>query len=61
MRAVNAAQRAVDAAGDNPYANYQLGMAAAAANDFGRAAEAFQRATDAKPDFAYAHYYAGQA
>ena len=47
--------------GDNPYTHYQLGMAAARADDFGTAAQAFGRATQLRPDFAYAHYYAGQS
>jgi tetratricopeptide (TPR) repeat protein len=59
--AVAAGRRAAEAAGDNPYAHYQLGLAAAAAGDFDTAAPAFERATQIKPDFAYAHYYAGQS
>ena len=58
--AVQAGRRATDAGADNPYAHYQLGLAAAGADDFGTAAGAFERATELKPDFAYAHYYAGQ-
>jgi tetratricopeptide (TPR) repeat protein len=59
--AVAAAQRAAGMAGDNPYIQYQLGLAAAGADDFGTSSQAFLRATEIKPDFAYAHYYAGQA
>lgn len=59
--AVEAGRRATELAGENPYAHYQLGLAAAGANDFGLSAQAFERATGLKPDFAYAHYYAGQA
>ena len=59
--AVEAGRRATSMAGDNPYAHYQLGLAAAGANDFGLSAQEFERATELKPDFAYAHYYAGQA
>jgi tetratricopeptide (TPR) repeat protein len=59
--AVEAGRRATELAGENPYAHYQLGLAAAGANDFGLSAQAFERATELKPDFAYAHYYAGQA
>jgi tetratricopeptide (TPR) repeat protein len=59
--AVEAGRRATGMAGDNPYAHYQLGLAAAGASDFGLAAQEFGRATELKPDFAYAHYYAGQA
>jgi tetratricopeptide (TPR) repeat protein len=56
-----AAERAVAANGNNPYAHYQVGAAANRQSDFGKAAEAFGRAVDLKPDFAYAHYYAGLA
>jgi tetratricopeptide (TPR) repeat protein len=59
--AVEAGRRATEMAGENPYAHYQLGLAAAGANDFGLSAQEFERATELKPDFAYAHYYAGQA
>jgi tetratricopeptide (TPR) repeat protein len=59
--AVEAGRRATEMAGDNPYAHYQLGLAAAGANDFGLAAQEFERAAELKPDLAYAHYYAGQA
>ncbi|MCA1586365.1 MAG: hypothetical protein LC791_16885, partial [Acidobacteria bacterium] len=44
---------------DNPYAQYELGMAVAKQDDHGRAADAFARAAELKSDFAYAHYYAG--
>ena len=57
-RAVALARQAVDAAGDNPFASYQLGLAAVKANDWGTAVSALTRAADLKPDFAYAHYYA---
>jgi tetratricopeptide (TPR) repeat protein len=60
-RAVEAARRATSADGDNPFAHYQLGLAASKANDFGTAAGAFDRAAELKNDFAYAHYYAGLA
>jgi tetratricopeptide (TPR) repeat protein len=59
--AMDAANRAVAANGDNPYAHYQLGVVASRQNNFARAAEAFDRTTALKPDFAYAHYYAGLA
>lgn len=59
--AVAAARRAVEANGDNPFAQYQLGLTAADANDFGASSQALARATELKPDFAYAHYYAAQA
>lgn len=59
--AVAAGRRATEASGDNPYAHYQLGLAAAGANDFDTASQEFIRATELKNDFAYAHYYAGQS
>lgn len=59
--AVAEARKAAGMAGDNPYVQYQLGLAAAGANDFGTSSQAFARATELKPDLAYAHYYAGQA
>ena len=57
-RAVTLARQAVDAGGDNPFAFYQLGLAAVKASDWGTAASALSRAAELKPDFAYAHYYA---
>lgn len=57
-RAVALARQAVDAAGDNPFAFYQLGLAAVKANDWGTATSSLARAAELKPDFAYAHYYA---
>jgi tetratricopeptide (TPR) repeat protein len=59
--AMEAAQRAVAANGDNPYAHYQVAAVASRQNNFNRAAEGFTRAVELKPDFAYAHYYAGLA
>jgi tetratricopeptide (TPR) repeat protein len=58
-RAVEVARRAVAADGNNPFAQYQLGLSAGKANDWGAAMSAFTRAIELKPDFAYAHYYAG--
>jgi tetratricopeptide (TPR) repeat protein len=57
-RAVALARQAVEAAGDNPFAFYQLGLAAVKAGDWGTATAALARAAELKPDFAYAHYYA---
>jgi len=51
----------VQAAGDNPFAHYQLGLAASKANDFATASSSFDKAAELKGDFAYAHYYAGLA
>jgi tetratricopeptide (TPR) repeat protein len=59
--AMDSANRAVAANGDNPYAHYQVGVVASRQSNFARAAEAFDRTTQLKPDFAYAHYYAGLA
>jgi tetratricopeptide (TPR) repeat protein len=59
--AIAAAQRAAEMSGDHPYIQYQLGLAALGADDYGLASQALARATEIKPDFAYAHYYAGQA
>lgn len=56
--AVELARRATDADGDNPFAFYQLGLAASKAGDWGTADAALQRTVQLKPDFAYAHYYA---
>jgi tetratricopeptide (TPR) repeat protein len=60
-RAVELARRAVDADGGNPFASYQLGLAASKASDWGTAVQGFTRAIELKPDFAYAHYYAALA
>lgn len=59
--AMAAANRAVSANGDNPYAHYQVGVVANRQNNYQRALDAFSRATELKPDLAYAHYYAGNA
>lgn len=57
-RGVALARQAVEAAGDNPFAHYQLGLAAIKASDWGTATASLSRAAELKPDFAYAHYYA---
>jgi tetratricopeptide (TPR) repeat protein len=59
--AMQAAERAVAANGDNPYAHYQAGVVANRQSNFAKAAEEFGRAVSLKSDFAYAHYYAGLA
>ena len=59
--AMEAANHAVAANGDNPYAHYQVGLVAMKQNNFQRALEGFHRALELKSDLAYAHYYAGQA
>jgi tetratricopeptide (TPR) repeat protein len=60
-RAVALARQATEADGDNPFAHYQLGLAASKASDWGTATAAFTRALELKPDLAYAHYYAALA
>jgi len=60
-RAVQLARQAVEADGNNAFAQYQLGLAASKASDWGTAVAAFTKATELKPDFAYAHYYAALA
>ena len=59
--AMEAANRAVAANGDNAYAHYQLGIVAMRESNFERATEALTRATELQPDLAYAHYYAAQS
>ena len=59
--AMDAANRAVGANGDNPYAHYQVGMVASRQGNYQRSLEAFSSALERKPDLAYAHYYAGVA
>jgi tetratricopeptide (TPR) repeat protein len=60
-RAVELARRAVEADGGNPFAHYQLGLAASKLSDWGGAVEGFTKAVELKPDFAYAHYFAALA
>jgi tetratricopeptide (TPR) repeat protein len=60
-RAVEIARRAIEADGGNPFAHYQLGLAASKTNDWGAAVSGFTKAIELKPDFAYAHYYAALA
>jgi tetratricopeptide (TPR) repeat protein len=60
-RAVDLARRAIESDGDNPFAHYQLGLAASKAADWGSAVAGFSRALELKPDLAYAHYYAALA
>ena len=59
--AVDAARRAVEADANNPFAHYQLGLAASKGGDWGSAVAGFSKAIELKPDFAYAHYYAALA
>lgn len=60
-RGVELARQAIEADEGNPFAHYQLGVAASRANDWGTAVSGFTGAITRKPDFAYAHYYAGLA
>jgi tetratricopeptide (TPR) repeat protein len=60
-RAIELARRAIEADGGNPFAQYQLGLAASKASDWGTASTAFAKTVEIKPDFAYAHYFAGLA
>ena len=60
-RAIELARRAVEADGGNPFAQYQLGLAASKASDWGTAVAGFTKAVELKPDFAYAHYYSALA
>ncbi len=60
-RSIELARRAIEADGGNPFAHYQLGLAASKASDWGTAVSGFTKAVQLKPDFAYAHYYAGLA
>ena len=60
-RAIELARRATEADGGNPFAHYQLGLAAAKASDWGTAVSALTKSIELKPDFAYAHYYAALA
>jgi tetratricopeptide (TPR) repeat protein len=59
--ATDLARQAVDEDGDNPFAHYQLGLAAVKQNDYATALRAFERSAELKNDFAYAHYYAALA
>ena len=60
-RSVELARRAIEADGGNPFAQYQLGVAASKASDWGTASQSFAKAIELKPDLAYAHYYAALA
>ena len=60
-RALEVARRAADAAGDNSWAQYQLGLSASKQSDWPTATRAFTRSIELKNDFAYAHYYAALA
>jgi len=60
-RAVQLARKATEAAGDSPWAFYQLGLAASKQGDFATAVTAFTKSIDLNANFAYAHYYAALA
>jgi tetratricopeptide (TPR) repeat protein len=59
--AFESANRAVGANDGNPYAHFQLGLAAVKQENWERALQAFERSAELKPDFAYAHLFAGQS
>ncbi len=61
QRALQVATKSVEAAPEQFYAHYQLGLVKARLEDWAGAAEAFDRATQLNAGFAYAHYYAGLA
>jgi tetratricopeptide (TPR) repeat protein len=46
---------------DDPFVQFELGLAHARRNDFAGAAQAFDRCTQANPRFAYAYYNSGLA
>lgn len=56
-RAVERGRKATETDDSNPFAFYQLGLAASKAGDWGTASGAFTGAIERKPDLAYAHYY----
>jgi tetratricopeptide (TPR) repeat protein len=60
-RGVELARRATEEDGGNPFAHYQLGLAASKAQDWGTAVAALSRSVELKPDLAYGHYYAALA
>jgi tetratricopeptide (TPR) repeat protein len=57
--AIDAARRAVEKDSASFHAQYQLGMALSAAEQWEAAAEAFDKASSINSKFAYAHYFAG--
>jgi tetratricopeptide (TPR) repeat protein len=59
--AVEKANQAVALAPDQFHPNYQLGLAASAAEQWETAATALEKATTLAPESAYAHYFAGMA
>jgi lipoprotein NlpI len=56
---IDRARQAAAAFPDDPFVQYQLGLAHVRRNDAGAAAEAFDRCTQADPRFAYGYYNAG--
>ena len=55
------ARQAAIALSDNPFVQYELGLAFVRGGDFGAAAQALDRTIAVNPTFAYAYYYAGLA
>lgn len=58
---IDRARQAAAAFPDDPFVQYQLGLAHARRNDMAAAADAFDRCTQADPRFAYAYYNGGLA
>ncbi len=55
------ARAAAEGFPDDPFVQYELGLAHVRRNDINAAAQAFDRATQADPRFAYAYYSSGVA
>lgn len=58
---IDGARQAAAAFPNDPFVQYQLGLAHARRNDMAAAAEAFDRCTQADPRFAYGYYNGGLA
>jgi tetratricopeptide (TPR) repeat protein len=57
--AIDRAREAAAALPNDPFVQYQLGLAHARRNDMAAAAQAFDRSSQADPRFAYAYYSSG--
>ena len=57
--AIDRAREAAGAFPNDPFVQYQLGLAHARRNDMAAAAQAFDRSSQADPRFAYAYYSSG--
>lgn len=58
---IDRARNTAEAFPDDPFVQYELGLAHLRRNDVNAAAQAFDRATQADPRFAYAYYSSGIA